>query len=756
MPGRVEVVDELCAFMDQHATSPIDILAEFFHRLDRLRERQAEIPEHFFTFPGPLIRRIVHFLDGHALAPRQIRRYFAISDVVARRAGYFPPGVPIHVLPPPSHLSGFHDTAQDYLFAPGRLDGPKRIHLLVEAMRRAHTSLPLRIAGTGPEEPRLRQLAQGDERIQFLGFVSDARLVELYGGALATAFVPLEEDYGLVAIESMMSRKPVLTCTDSGGALEFVTDRETGLVVPPDADALARAMDRLAADPGATRSMGETAHARVRDVTWERTVQVLLADRAAPASRMMTAVAPFAAPPHVVRRTPRPRITLAVSFPVFPPVGGGQRRILSLYRHVASAFDVVLVTLAEAGTPPFETEIAPGLTEVRIPKSERHAAKEQEIARRCHGIPIGDIAMTLLHRHTPQYHEALARALDGAAVVVASHPYALPAIQDCSPTVPLVYEAHNVESLLKESVLSQLGPAAAELIEAVREVEAAACRAARLVLACSEEDRRALARLYRVREESLHLSPNGVDTAAVRFVPVAERRHLKAQLGLEGRPIALFVGSWHPPNLKAAAAIYAFAESMPNVTFLLVGSQCMPLATSPRPQNVGLVGIVDEDTLMHLLAVADVALNPMSAGSGTNLKMGTYLAAGLPVVTTPLGARGYELVDGEHVRVATGDGFPAAIAATLSDTGLTARLATAGRRLVEERYDWQRIAAGLVAALRRLLGRPAHGDVLEAFVDAIAADIAAVGVPVGDPIVDEAAVVVNELATDHRARSRGS
>jgi len=55
-------------------------------------------------------------------------------------------GVPINVLPPPSHLSGFRDTGQDYVFAPGRLDGSKRVHLLVEAMRRTRTTLPLRIA----------------------------------------------------------------------------------------------------------------------------------------------------------------------------------------------------------------------------------------------------------------------------------------------------------------------------------------------------------------------------------------------------------------------------------------------------------------------------------------------------------------------------------------------------------------------------------------------------------------------------------
>jgi len=44
----------------------------------------------------------------------------------------------------------------------------------------------------------------------------------------------------------------------------------------------------------------------------------------------------------------RPKLTVAVPFPVYPPVGGGQQRVFSLYRHVARDFDVELVTLAES------------------------------------------------------------------------------------------------------------------------------------------------------------------------------------------------------------------------------------------------------------------------------------------------------------------------------------------------------------------------------------------------------------------------
>jgi glycosyltransferase involved in cell wall biosynthesis len=93
----------------------------------------------------------------------------------------------------------------------------------------------------------------------------------------------------------------------------------------------------------------------------------------------------------------------------------------------------------------------------------------------------------------------------------------------------------------------------------------------------------------------------------------------------------------------------------------------------------------------------------MRSGSGTNVKIAGYLAAGVPIVTTPLGARGYDLVDGQHAIVCSLEEFPARIRALLHDAALADRLSAEGRRLAETRYDWHAIAAGVVGALEGLL-----------------------------------------------------
>jgi glycosyltransferase involved in cell wall biosynthesis len=717
-------VRRLVEFIDAHPASPVDATAECFHLLDRVHEAEASVSPDAFAFPGPLIRRIVRFLDEHALSPHRIRRFCAISATVASRAGYFPPGVAVDVIHPPSHLSGFASTGHGYLFTTSRLDGPKRIDLLVRAMSLAKAPEILKVAGTGPEERALRKLASDDRRIEFLGFVSDEALVELYGGASAVLYVPREEDYGLVTIEAMMSRKPVVTCADSGGPLEFVEDGATGLIAEPDPADIARKIDALSADPAGAAAMGDTGYERVRSLTWERTVGALLGE-AVPSSHRTS---PLRATPRASAIPPRPLLTVAVPYAVHPPIGGGQQRMFHLYREVARAFDVDVVSLGPVDSAPFEGDIAPGLREIRVPKSIRHQEEEDRIARDAAGVPIADAVIPLLWKLSPAYGDQLSQSMKRAQAVVASHPYWLPAIQSLRDRQVLIYEAHNVEYRLKEEALRGCGSSVRALVEVVRGVEADACHSASLVFCCSREDAAELAELYDIDAARIRIAPNGVDAARIRFTGRAARARRKADMALGGTRLAVLVGSWHPPNLEAARALEPVARALPGVNFVLAGSQCIPLADHPWPRNVGLMGVVDDETLAALLSVADVALNPMLGGSGTNVKMATYLAAGVPVITTPLGARGYDLIDGDEALIAPIDAFPERIARLMSDETLVDRLTSSGRRLVEQRYNWRTIGAEMAAAYRATLGGPpGSAEPFDDLIERVSAEILEMG-----------------------------
>jgi glycosyltransferase involved in cell wall biosynthesis len=91
------------------------------------------------------------------------------------------------------------------------------------------------------------------------------------------------------------------------------------------------------------------------------------------------------------------------------------------------------------------------------------------------------------------------------------------------------------------------------------------------------------------------------------------------------------------------------------------------------------------------LAVADLALNPMTSGGGTNLKLPEYAAAGLPILTTPFGRRGQPLEPGQHCLEAPLEAYPQALA-QLPPPDELAALARRARERVLEALDWREIA----------------------------------------------------------------
>jgi glycosyltransferase involved in cell wall biosynthesis len=223
-------------------------------------------------------RQAIRSMDDAAFA--ECRRIFTISRNVADRLRRYNGRTGEALYPPPQQVGRYRtDEYGDFLFYAGRLDPLKRLHLAVEALARARGPARLLIAGEGrlrgDIEKQARRLGVED-RVNLLGFVSDDDLLSLYARCRATIYAPHNEDYGYVTVESFLSRKPVLTTADSGGPLEFVTDGENGLVTAPDADAIAEGIDRLYAAPEARlREMGESGHARVRGISWDRVVDCL-------------------------------------------------------------------------------------------------------------------------------------------------------------------------------------------------------------------------------------------------------------------------------------------------------------------------------------------------------------------------------------------------------------------------------------------------------------------------------------------------
>jgi glycosyltransferase involved in cell wall biosynthesis len=134
-----------------------------------------------------------------------------------------------------------------------------------------------------------------------------------------------------------------------------------------------------------------------------------------------------------------------------------------------------------------------------------------------------------------------------------------------------------------------------------------------------------------------------------------------------GRPVIVFVGSAHKPNIDALQFIIdTLAPRLPDCYFAIVGSVCAALQRS-LPSNVLFFGTLHEEYKDVLLRIADIAVNPMFSGSGSNLKLAEYFAYRLPVVTTPIGARGYKIKNSREAIVCEGNEFTQKIGEVLDN-----------------------------------------------------------------------------------------
>lgn len=165
---------------------------------------------------------------------------------------------------------------------------------------------------------------------------------------------------------------------------------------------------------------------------------------------------------------------------------------------------------------------------------------------------------------------------------------------------------------------------------------------------------------------------------------------VETRLGLDGGTVCVYVGAYdYEPNREAADAICEeIAPAMPAVTFVLAGRN-PPASTPPNVETPGFV-----DDLPGLLSRADVALCPLTTGSGTKLKVMDYLAAGLPIVTTEVGTQGIEIEDGVHALVRDEPAaFPEAIRRLKRTPALRGSLGEHAATLGEQ-YAWDGLLEG--------------------------------------------------------------
>ena len=657
-----------------------------FNRLDNIKKNIGQIPKEHFNLPSPFLKKIITFLDNSAMS--NVKKFYAISETVKARKQYFPDGADVKVVYPPSYLDDFKKGDYEYVFMVSRLDSPKRIDLLINAMKYIKTDIKLYIAGTGPEEEKLKNLAKDDNRIVFLGFITDEEVKHYYSNSLVIPYFPYDEDYGLITIEAMMYAKPVITTIDSGGPTEFVKNNQTGFVVKANPKDIAEKIEYFCNNSEEAKRMGTNAFNRVNKITWEKLCSEVLSEvNIENKTKLYT---------KANSDIKRKKIIVTSTFPVYPPQGGGQSRIFNLYKNVARDFDVEIVSLTNETNARSKSLIANGLTENRISKSQKHAEEEWKIESKI-GVPVTDVAMPLLINYTSQYLDELRKSIEKSDIIVISHPYMYTAAEPYLENKIVVYEAHNVESTMKKKMLPD-NTSSRKLVDLTFEIEQKCCSISNLIITCSQEDKEELSKIYGVDLEKIIVVPNGVDIDETKFTDINKRKSNKSKNLILKQKIGLFMGSWHGPNIEASEKIIEIAKKCKDIKFMLMGSQCMYFKDRKIPENVGLIGLVSEEEKSRIFSLVDFALNPMLSGSGTNLKMFDYMAAGIPIITTEFGTRGIK--DKSLFIIKDVDNM--ALACNQFEIQDYTNMILKARKHVEEVFDWKIIAQEFSIALTNL------------------------------------------------------
>ncbi len=402
------------------------------------------------------------------------------------------------------------------------------------------------------------------------------------------------------------------------------------------------------------------------------------------------------------------RILLLSPFVPFPPRDGGRIRILELLRGLSEHHDVEVLALADP-----DGDDPDGVAELRRQGYAVGAVPHRRRRGRAALRSLGRGSVNANLVRSRELATRLAQRLSVDRFQTVQCEYAdMGAYRTGRPGPPGVLDAHNVEYAVNASMVDTASGLRHFPYRAYARREAARRRREEIitwsqmdhVVTVSEVDRATVSQLAPIVPTTV--VPNGVDLARIR--PPDPGSAPPSPAG------AVFVGKMdYRPNVDAvewfvADVLPAIRSALPDFELTVVGGPLAPAVQAQRRSpGVQVTGrVADPLPFLHRAAVAVV---PVRARSGSRLKLLEALAAGTPVVSTPAGAEGLDVIDGEHLLLAEDPAaFAAAVVRLSHDHGRRQRLATAGRRLVEARYGWGPAVEALRAVHERVVGEPSR------------------------------------------------
>lgn len=391
--------------------------------------------------------------------------------------------------------------------------------------------------------------------------------------------------------------------------------------------------------------------------------------------------------------------------PIDPPLGGGRIRLLGLYHGLGKNIEATYIgTYDWPGEKYRDHMLSDTLREIDVPLSQAHFDKNEELRIRSGGQNFIDVLFSKYGVLSEDYIKKTRDLIPLADIVVFSHPWVYPLTYDCLDfdRQYVIYDSHNVEVYLRHTLLDDHGGIGSDAVWEVAATERKICNEAHEILVCSKDDGMFYSLLFNIPLSKMTVVPNGVFSN--KIVPPnnqEQRVNAKKKLGFDG-PVVFFMGSNYGPNIEGAHYIIdCLSDLSEDIHFVIAGgvgqNESLFQKAKSRP-NVVITGFIEEKDKLTYLHAADFAINPMFHGSGTNIKMFDFMAAGLPVITTAIGARGIVSETGNGVIVTTADNLPQRVAElSIQDYDRLMLQGHEGRRYIEQKFSWETITSQLGA-----------------------------------------------------------
>ena len=309
---------------------------------------------------------------------------------------------------------------------------------------------------------------------------------------------------------------------------------------------------------------------------------------------------------------------------IFTPVHGGSERTIQLINSLKEDHIVNVLTFGWAGVS-FKNNISPSVNHIHVvaePDVSRLEAKfRKKLIDKSYDLSVSKFSTSLR-----SYQKKVSAFVEASDLVILETHAMSPFIGNLNEIkIPVVYSSQNCEAHLA----SQRYPKDSIDFGIAKNMESIAINSSVAMSYCSQEDIEHFKESYDIKIPTYYI-PNGTE---IIFDATPGASYKSKDI--------FFIGSGHPPNIKAIKNIIDLAKIATDYNFKIAGMAGIQFKNLDLPTNVEILGRVSDEERDLLFRNSFAFINPMEVGGGTHLKMMRALSYGIPIISSSVGARGF-------------------------------------------------------------------------------------------------------------------